>query len=224
MGTSTVHRSPLHAAHWRVVNNLYRNPTVDRERLVAEIFRAAAKPYVTGLAGREVTERLRLLLSTWSSKAKARTSTEALNLARELIGRAREVDSREGVASFYSDLANRALHSTIVTTFPTAAGAKSPKHLVQAFLGNLVATCVDHVVSRDLSAHLGSKTLRNTVAVLELTRDLKAAARHVVASESVAPVIAATAAAPEQNWADLVSAAWAAGAGTQRFNKERNRG
>lgn len=222
MGTSTVHRSPLHAAHWRVVNNLYRNPTVDRKRLVAEIFRAAATPYVTGLAGREVSERLRLLLTVSATRPTLRTSAETLIFARELIGKARDVDGREGVASFYSDLANRALHSTVVTSFP-AAGRQSAKQLVQAFLGNLVATCVEHVVSRDLSAHLGSRTLPNTTAVLELTRELKAAARYVAASESIAPAIAETATAPEQHWPDLVATAWSVGSGTQQPDKRRDR-
>ena len=51
MGTSTVHRSPSQSPHWRVVNNLYRNPTVQRERLLAEIFKAAERPLLTGLPG-----------------------------------------------------------------------------------------------------------------------------------------------------------------------------
>jgi hypothetical protein len=222
MGTSTVHRSPLDAAHWRVVNNLYRDPSVERGRLVAEIFRAASKPYVDGLSGREVSERLRLLLSTWSATKETRSPADALSFARELIGKARDLEVREDLASFYSDLANRALHATVLAAFPTVKGRGSSRQLVQSFLANIVGTCIDHVVSRDLSAHLGTKNLPNTKAVLELTRELKAVAQHVAANQSLSKAIEATATSPEQRWADLISSAWSVGAATLESSTRRD--
>jgi len=218
MGTSTVHRSPSQSPHWRVVNNLYRNPTVQRERLLAEIFKAAEHPYVTGLRGPEVYERLQLLLRSASERPKLTTRAAALEFARELIGKARNLEAHSGFASFYSDIANRALHSTVITSQP----GSSARGLVQTFLANVVGTCIDHVVSRDLSAHLGTRPLPDTKSALALARDLRTAASQVARSESLSRAIQAAAKAPAQRWGDLISDAWSVGASSPKPAKGRS--
>src|SRR5262245_64886180 len=100
MGTSTVHRSPA-TPHWRVVNNLYRNPTVEPERLLAEVFRASQEPYVAGLRGPESSHSLTLLLDALGQQRAKMTVPSALAMSRDLLARSRNTAVQEGWSSFY---------------------------------------------------------------------------------------------------------------------------
>ena len=216
MGTSTVHRSPS-TSHWRVVRNLYRNPTVTRPRLLAEVFRAASTPYIEGLSGPEATQGLVLALRALSSASAPATSGAALALARELIAESRRKVLTEGWSSFYGDLANRALHATILAAGGEPASGRRPQSIVRVYLANLVATCVDHVVSRDLSAHFGKGELIGTATRgLELSADLKSAARQVASDPALASALRETANSPERHWRQLVNDAWNIGSSGTR--------
>lgn len=220
MGTSTVHRSPG-TPHWRVVNNLYRNPAVAPDRLLAEVFRAAEEPYVAGLRGPESSHSLTLLLDVLSRRRGGMTVANALAMSRELVAQNRGAAVERGWSSFYGDLANRALHATILSAGPESASFRSPANIVRTFLGHLVATCIDHVVSRDLSAHLGEAVIQNASTALKFSATVKTAARNVASSPELSAAIEQTASTPEARWPELVATAWRIGAGGPR---ERRKG
>lgn len=221
MGTSTVHRSPA-TPHWRVVNNLYRNPKVAAERLLAEVFRASEEPYVAGLRGPESSHSLTLLLDALSQHRAKITAARALEMSRDLVAQSRGVAVQEGWSSFYGDLATRALHATILSSAPESASSRSPASIVRTFLGHLVATCIDHVVSRDLSAHFGGEVIHNANTALKLSTRMKTAARNIASSPELSTAIEQAASKPEARWPELVATAWrigAAGPGQQRKSR-----
>jgi hypothetical protein len=218
MGTSTVHRSPP-SPHWRVVNNLYDNPQVPRARLLAELFRAAASPYVGGLSGAETSRALHRALDSLRQRS-GHGPTDALDLARTLITANRIATSNEGGSPFFGDLANRALHATVLAL--AGESSVSARLVVQTFLGQVVGTCIGHVVSRDVSAHIGKRGIPTAGAALKLSAELKAAAVLLAANPRLREVIDATAEAPDAKWPVLVSRIWQVGvAGTPEPRKTK---
>jgi hypothetical protein len=220
MGTSTVHRSPS-TPHWRVVRSLYRDSTVSRPRLLVEVLRAAATPYIEGLSGPEATHGLVLALRALSSPSAPVTADAALALAKDLISESRRRVLTEGWSSFYGDLANRALHATILAAGGESESGRRPPSIVRLYLANVVATCVDHVVSRDLSAHFGKGELIGTATRgLAISADLKSAARQVASDPALVSALREAAKSPERHWRQLVIDAWSVGSsGTHQPDK-----
>lgn len=211
MGTSTVHRSPG-SPHWRVVNNLYGNPNVEPSRLLAEVFRASAEPYSEGLSGPETLHCVDLILRTFATSGSRISEPAALQISRSLLSESRLTATREGWSHFYGDMAHRAMHATVLSAASLSASERGPENLVRHFLGNLLATCVDHVVSRDLSAHLGERTLRTSSDALKLSAELKTAARNLVEHSGLTSAVTEAARRPSSRWAQLVTSAWKVGA------------
>jgi hypothetical protein len=222
MGTSTVHRSPS-SPHWRVVNTLYRDPDVSPARLLAEVFRASSEPYAKQLGGPEASHCVALLLRTFGPGAESTPASHAPELSRLLATESRGAASREHWSPFYADLANRAMHRTVLSVGAPGTSPRAPESVVRLFLGHLLATCVDHVVSRDLSAHLGSKALSNAATALRLSSSLKAAARELAAAEVLNAALRAAAQNPRSRWADLVASTWEVGRAMPR-EPRRGRG
>lgn len=209
MGTSTVHRSPR-TTRWLLVNALYEDPTISNSRVLAEVFNAADQ-YPEGLAGLAVLERVEALLRA-TEQGDWRGGTEAaLAAARAAVADARASALREGEASFYGDLADRAVHSTLVAGVRSPATLATAPAALTAFLGQLVSTAVDHLVARDLSQHLGRGRVTGAAEATALRRALVQQAHGLVQDERFAPAVEAAAAAPRQAWAEAVTAVWRGG-------------
>lgn len=223
MGTSTVHRSPS-TPHWRIVNNLYRDPNVTRERLLSEIFKAAAEPYAAALGGPEASNTLRIVLRALAEVPHVRDRAAALALSRDLIAQSRGATLEQGWSPFYGDIANRALHATVLSAAVTPVATKTQPEIVRTFLGHLVATCIDHVVSRDLSGHLREPLISNATAALKLTAELKNAAREVTRSPDLAPAFEQAAREPTKSLKGAVSAVWRVATTLPRPEPRKKRG
>jgi len=217
MGTSTVHRSP-HTPRWRVVNNLYDNAAVKSPRLLAELLNAAADPYRAGLADVDVSRRLSVLLELAASGPVKPTQEAVMTLAREFSARTQQ--SSDVTGTFFGALANRAAHATFLSTRKDPRILSSREATVQDFLSNLFSVCVDHLFSRDASAHLGSERLPKASSVLKLRNELLSNATAISSSAELTRAITAAAESPAKNWARLISDAWALGA-ARRGKQER---
>jgi hypothetical protein len=210
MGTSTVHRSPG-TPRWRIVNNLYENPEVPADRLLAEIFNAA-EAYPSGLADAAVLERIETLLHT-AQAGNWRGGTEAaLTAARNAIRTAKAAAIGAGHASFIGDLADRAVHATLAGASRDPSSLTTPRAVLGTFLQNLIAIAIDHVVSRDLTAHLGKQKLPTASGALTLRRILVEQARTIATDLRVSAALDAAASLPRERWDDVVRRAWEVGA------------
>ena len=210
MGTSTVHRSPG-TPRWRIVNNLYNDPTVPPDRLLAEIFNAAEQ-YPSGLTDASVLERVETLL-TAAERGDWRGGTEAaLTVAREAVRDAQARALRGGHTSFFGDLADRAMQTTFVNAAGDPNSLSTPRATLSTFLRNLVAGAIDHVVSRDLTAHLGGSRISSATEALSLRRSLAEQARSVATDARLSEALDAAASSPHNRWTDLVQQVWAIGA------------
>jgi hypothetical protein len=219
MGTSTVHRSP-NTSRWRLVNNLYEDRSVGVDRLLAEVFNAAAE-YPAGLADLAVLRRVEVVLRT-AEEGKWRDGTDlALATAREAVQAARAVALDRGTTSFYGDLADRALHATLVIGAREPASLATSSTTLTAFLRNLVGVAVDHLVSRDLSAHLGKGRVAGAADAIALRRSLVGRARDLAGDDRFASVAESAASTPAQHWGDVVSAVWAFGSNPRVGGGER---
>lgn len=209
MGTSTVHRSPDNY-RWSMVNTLYRDPKAEPEELMTQIFRAGDS-YATGLADEAVLDRLQSVLD-WAGRGTWRQGTDAAMAAsREAIAQARQRSVESQRTSYYADLADRAVHRTLVGATRQPDSVRSTSATMRTFLVNLIGVSVDHLVSRDLSRHLRSQRLPNAVAALELRRDLVQRARDVASDERLNTRLASAATAPNRQWAEVVADAWRLG-------------
>jgi hypothetical protein len=135
MGTSTVHRSPG-TPRWRIVNNIYDNPQVPADRLLAEVFNAAER-YPSGLADAAVLERVETLLhaaqvSDWRGGMEA-----ARAIARDAIRTGQASALRAGHVSFFGDLADRAVHVTLAGASRDPNSVTTPRAALGTFLKNL---------------------------------------------------------------------------------------
>jgi hypothetical protein len=211
MGTSTVHRSPQ-SARWRMVNNSYDNPAIQADRLLAEVFNAAAEQYATGLADAAVLARLDSLLGAIGDTTRDRGLDAAAEASRDAVRAARAQAEQAGSVSFYGDLADRALHVTITRAAQHPEQVSTIGATLRNFLGNLVAGAIDHVVSRDLSAHLGGRRLASAGDAIALRRELTARARSIADDDRLAPALSAAAAAPREEWGRVMARAWEIGA------------
>jgi hypothetical protein len=210
MGTSSVHRSPG-TPRWRLVNNLYNDPTVPPERLLAEVFNAA-EHYPAGLTDAAVLERVETLLQMAERGDWRQSAEAALATAREAIRTAQTRALSSGYTSFFGDLADRALHTTFAHAARDPNSLSTPRAALSAFLRHLTACAIDHVVSRDLTAHLGGPRLASTSEAFAMRRTLTEQARTVATDPRVSEAVDAAAQAPRERWADVVRQVWALGA------------
>jgi hypothetical protein len=207
MGTSTVHRSPNTAA-WRIVNNLYDDPSVPPARVLAEVFNAASEHYRRGLADASVLTRVEIILDVSRRVATLLDRPEtALAVARDAVAKARTSALAAGRASFYGDLADRAVHATL------AMASRDPQPLtadatLRNFLGHLVATAVDHVVSRDLTGHVGGNRIRSVSDAMRLRATLTSLARQIAADDRLAASVTAAVRSPKRDWPLVIKRAW----------------
>ena len=219
MGTSTVHRSPG-TPRWRIVNNLYNDPTVPPERLLAEVFNAAEQ-YPSGLADAAVLERVETLLHV-TEVGDWRGGTEAaLTVAREAVRTAQARALRSGHTSFFGDLADRAMHTTLANAARDPNSLSTPRAALSTFLRNLTASAIDHVISRDLTAHLGGPRLSSATETLALRRTLAEQARAVATDARLSEALDAVVSAPRDRWADVVRRVWVIGATPQARDAEQ---
>lgn len=214
MGTSTVHRSPR-TTRWLLVNSLYGNVDVPVERVLSEVFNAAENEYSSGLADASVLARVEALLQFVRQSQDSIGRDEASGIARIVVQRARLASLEAGAASVFGDMADRAVHTTLLGILNSDSGVRSSSGVLQTFLGNLVATAVDHLVSRDISAHLGSPRLPTATAANALRRDLTTSARSVADQESLRAAIRIASVEPRAGWARTISEAWSEGRSIQ---------
>lgn len=213
MGTSTVHRSPL-TGRWRIVNSIYDDAVIDRSRLLSEVFNAATA-YVEGLSDAAVMARVETLLRV--SAAPRVASDDPIEVATEVVRQAQEAGRAQGVVSFYGDLADRALFATF------ARGAEDPSLLatqtaaLSTFTRELLGFAVDHLVSRDLGAHIGGGSLRTAASAIGLRGDLIRAAQEIADTRSLSSQTRAAAESPRDAWPKVMASAWRAGAALSEF-------
>ena len=206
MGTSTVHRSPG-TPRWRLVNNLYNDPTVSPERLLAEVFNAA-EDYPAGLADAAVLERVETLLQVTERGDWRRSAEAALATAREAMHSAQTRALSSGYASFCGDLADRALHTTFARAARDPNSLSTPRAALSAFLRHLTVCAIDHVVSRDLTAHLGGPRLASTSEAFAMRRTLTEQARAVATDARLSEALDVAVSSPRARWADVVRQVW----------------
>jgi hypothetical protein len=83
---------------------------------------------------------------------------------------------------------------------------------LSTFLRNLIAVSIDHVVSRDLTAHLSGQRIANAAEALAFRRTLIEHARAVAGDVRLSAAMDAAASSPRQHWAEIVRQAWEIGA------------
>jgi hypothetical protein len=210
MGTSTVQRSPG-TPRWRIVNNLYNDPNVSPARLLAEVFNAA-EHYPTGLADAAVLERVETLLQVAAVGDWRRGTEAALAVAREAIRAAQVRTMQSGSTSFFGDLADRAMHTTLAHAPRDPESLSTPRAALSTFLRNLVACAIDHVVSRDVTAHMSGPRVASVTEALTLRRTLAEQARAIATDARVSAALEAAASSPRDHWPDVVRQVWTIGA------------
>jgi hypothetical protein len=140
MGTSVSQRSPS-TPNWRVVDTGYINDDVTIDRLVQEIFRAAANQpegnLLQDLSEPIMAECLRIV-------ERANTHFDAIQQFRQAL-------ISSGQTSLAAEIAQRA----IVLTF------QSTEDRTSAFVHSLFSEAGNYLVSRDLSGFIGSGRLSN---------------------------------------------------------------
>ena len=136
----------------------------------------------------------------------------ALAAARGAVRAAQGQAFRANQVSFYGDLADRALHATLAGAAARPETLATTPAAVGSFLGNLVAVAIDHVVARDLTAHLGRGSLAGAARTVALRRELVQRARQVATDQRVASALAAAAHDPRGSWAALLARVWEVGA------------
>lgn len=207
MGTSSVQHSP-DTTRWQLVNRLYAQGEFDDRRLLSAVLMAARERYVVGLTEPAVLTRVRALLDVARAPSDV---AEALTVAAQAIRDARAATVATGRASFYGDIADRALHTTLVEAAAGHAGSETDRRsLLQSFTGHLVGFAVDHVVSRDLSSYLGGPGLRTVGEFAELRRTLTTAARDLSDVPAAREAIG-RASRDSDAWSAAVRAVWDAG-------------
>ena len=207
LGTSTVHRSPS-TGRWRYVDSMYADERVNRSRLLSEVLNAATG-YVDGLTDAAVLARVETLLRVGATRWA--DSDDPIGVASDVVREAQAAGRAAGLVSFYGDLADRALFATIARSASNVALTANPATTLSTFTRELIGFAVDHLVSRDLTAHLGGSSLPNAGAMVGLRRALVEAAQSLVDSPSLAQQTRAAAASPRDSWRALVSSALKAG-------------
>jgi hypothetical protein len=190
-----------------VVNSLYGDARVPQERLLAEICHAGDY-YGEGLAEIAVIDRVDALLEA-AERGDWRGSAEsALREARVAARDARQASLERGSASFYGDLADAALHRTLVAGSGAPETLQSREATLMAFVQDLVSIAVDHLVCRDLTQHLGGPRTRTTEDAQALRDQLVSRAREVAVDASLRPTLRRTASNPVQGWPSLMHEVW----------------
>lgn len=187
---------------------MYGDVDVDRTRLLSEVLNAA-DGYVDGLSDRAVRARLETLLA--ADPGRIATADDLIAVASDLVRVAQQAGRERGLVSFYGDLADRALFSAVARSATEEGVVATPSAAVATFARELLGFAVDHLVSRDLTAHLGEGSIPSATAMLSLRSDLVSEARRLVDIPQVRDRAAAVAETQGASWRGLVSAAWSAG-------------
>jgi hypothetical protein len=187
---------------------MYGDTAVNRPRLLSEILNAATG-YVEGLADAAVQARLQTLLGV--SRSRLADSDDPIGVASDIVREAQAAGRAEGLVSFYGDLADRALFATIARSAGDLALIASPAGAISAFTRELLGFAIDHLVSRDLTAHLGAGSLIDAGSTIGLRRDLVTAAQGLTDAPSVVEQTLAAVASPRDSWHAVISSAWKAG-------------
>ncbi len=187
---------------------MYGDVGVDRTRLLSEVLNAATG-YVEGLTDAAVRARLETLLTV--NHRRLTDTDDPIGVASDIVRDAQAAGRARGLVSFYGDLADRALFATIARSAADVALLATPSAAVAAFAKELIGFAVDHLVSRDLTSHLGAASLPNAAATLGLRRDLVVAAQSLVDAPPIAERATAAAESPRDSWHALVSSVWKAG-------------
>lgn len=207
MGTSTVHRSPT-TARWQFVDAMYDDPQVDLPRLLSEVLNAGSV-YVEGLGDAAVLVRLQFLLE--ANRSRVLRGEDPIGEAANLVGEAQALGRAQGHVSFYGDLADRALFAALVRGTTNANLIVDSAAAVTSFARELIGFAVDHLVSRDVTAHLGEVGLPTASSLVSLRAEIVESARGLVDAPSFAELAAATVDARPAAWRSLVAAAWDTG-------------
>jgi hypothetical protein len=202
VGTSTVNRSP-DTTRWRVVNRLYDDDHRNARRLLSEILNAS-DDYASGLADGASRARLAMLIENRQLVADPTPQLVAIVLDR--------ASEQAGAAnsSFYGDIAHRALHQTLREGTQGREGTHEER-LLGAFVENLLATTVAHVVARDLWAHVGSRAIPNARSAVALRESLVQQVRLLTNDPNVTRAVRLAARDPGRNWSRLLQRIWAYG-------------
>ena len=165
MGTSVNQRSP-DTDNWRVVQDIYVDPSVGMDDALKMLWRAASNPNETNL----FESLSRPEVGQISQCALQETPIAAMNAARQFIADAK-------VASFACDIATRA-----------AAQSVGQKDAVGVFAERLFAEATSYLVARDLPGYVGvSERLKSVVEarafVAEISGRAAAAARSTALPE-----------------------------------------
>lgn len=207
MGTSRVDRSPATPA-WGLVTAFYSRPIESPRRVLVDLLNAGSQ-YESGLGDPSVVARLEAALSS-AQDIPGRRSADATSTARAALSDALDRALARGAMTFYGDLADRALHTTVLD-YAGGAVRVTGARVVQRFLSELLGAATDHLVSRDLTAVLGVDAARRVDDLERVRRELVESARELGRDPDLASDIAAAAQSPAQRWGPLVSRAWAKG-------------
>jgi hypothetical protein len=145
MGTSVNQSSPK-TLNWRAVHAAYRNPNTPIERVVTELWRAAAnQPQgdLTRLLSAPIVARLGEMATTAKSSAELSRTT-----AIEIV--------RNKAASLAADIARRAAIQCV--SFPDRAAAYHERLFTEA---------TAYLVSRDLAGFVGTGRARNAADAVQ---------------------------------------------------------
>lgn len=132
MGTSVNQPSPA-TQHWKVVQEMYDDPSVPPERLLREIWRAATNQPEGNLAAQLADPSI---LAIGNFATSATSPAEASYLAGTYI-------AENEVSSLATDIAKRAVMQSVGKPNPTVS-----------FVERLFAEATNYLVSRDLPGHI----------------------------------------------------------------------
>lgn len=206
MGTSSVDRSP-NLLSWSIVNTMYRDPNEAAIDILREVFIAGGS-YAEGLGDEAVRIRVQLLLRAVDSDAWRSGVPGALEVARSAMTNAQVETVEAGVASFYGDLADQALHQALVGGARDHARLSDVGSALETFIRALLSTAIDHLVSRDITQHLGSRRLRRMSDVAALRQELVELADLVAVSADLSDRLVQPVAGVLDDWSNLIARAW----------------
>jgi hypothetical protein len=205
-----------------VINQLYEDPNVTTERLLAEVLNAA-EDYPSGLASDAVITRIEALLGVAESWLESSTRVDPRTVARATVDAARRSAIDAGETSIFGDLADKAVHYTLLSTLGDSGTSVSSAGALQAFVGNLVAAAVDHLVSRDLSAHMGRGRITGATAANDLRREVVSQARSLAEEQRFSAIIARASETPRNDWQTAIRSVWEYGEAVPQPRPERGR-
>ncbi len=136
--------------------------------------------YQPGLADLSVVTRVESFLR----RAQGCPDQErSLDLAAHVITDSRSAALSTGPTSFFGNLADRAIQATFASLYREPRALSSRRSALNALVGHLLYVVVDHLVSRDLSAH--TRTISTVQSALKLRNLLIDRTRHIADDPSL---------------------------------------